>query len=229
MLISKLPDKETLHRLYWDDWLTMDEIGKRYGVGVSCVSGRMIKLGIPRRRFKHGCDPIPEDDLRKLYCQHKQSIARIAALYGSSLSYVSRRLRQIGIEPRDPKARAKKGIDHPRYKGDGWITAGGYKVVSKPDGGSGYEHRLVMQKHLGRALLRGEHVHHKNGDKLDNRPENLEVLSAASHFKISRDGAIKTYLALKSENKTLRATINKLTARIHRLNGRIEILKSKHL
>lgn len=45
------------------------------------------------------------------------------------------------------------------------------------------EHRVVMERELGRALLPSEIVHHKNEDKGDNSPSNLEVLTRADHVR----------------------------------------------
>ena len=43
-------------------------------------------------------------------------------------------------------------------------------------------HRHLMEQQIGRALLPGEHVHHKNGDRWDNRMENLELLTHKDHM-----------------------------------------------
>ncbi len=44
-----------------------------------------------------------------------------------------------------------------------------------------YEHRIVAEQMLGRTLEPGEIVHHINHDTLDNRPENLRVMTAGEH------------------------------------------------
>lgn len=58
-------------------------------------------------------------------------------------------------------------------------------------------HRVVAERKIGRQLLPGEVVHHIDGDKLNNHPDNLEVLSQAEHMR--RHGLGLPGVALRHE------------------------------
>jgi hypothetical protein len=76
----------------------------------------------------------------------------------------------------------------PRFTKGGHVrTLGGktkYRLISvKVDGKRKQvlEHRLVMERHLGRKLLTSEIVRHKDGDGLNNFIENLEIMHQSDH------------------------------------------------
>lgn len=76
----------------------------------------------------------------------------------------------------------KQGKENSNWKGGRHENGYGYIVVLKPDhpyakGRYVLEHRIVVEKILGRYLQPWEQVHHKNGKKDDNRSENLELWS----------------------------------------------------
>lgn len=75
------------------------------------------------------------------------------------------------------------------WNGGKKIDGGGYVLIHKPmhpnSGSAGYirEHRLVMSAHIGRPLKKREVVHHINGDKKDNRIDNLELFENQSEHE----------------------------------------------
>ncbi|WP_205522805.1 HNH endonuclease signature motif containing protein [Myxococcus eversor] len=80
------------------------------------------------------------------------------------------------------------GARNPNWKGGRSLASNGYVLIRVGVGhpaadvrGYAYEHRLVAEQVLGRPLLEGEQVHHKDGDKQNNAPANLEVLTQHEH------------------------------------------------
>jgi len=66
-------------------------------------------------------------------------------------------------------------------------------VIPRSAKGARYKlvHRIIAEHMLGRPLRRDEVVHHKNGDRSDNYPSNLEVTTQAKHAKLHYGGREK--------------------------------------
>ncbi len=122
-------------------------------------------------------------------CYHKQGYPKwISKLREDPDKY------QQYLDRQNAFRRKRQGLDYdksldltPKYapKGSGTRTPEGYrKIVAKghvsaQKSGWILEHVFVMSNHLGRALLKNERVHHKNGIRDDNRIENLELWSVS--------------------------------------------------
>lgn len=104
-------------------------------------------------------------------------------IYKQGRKFCSRECQGIDLTQR------QLGINNHRYKNGEYVTnhaGGGYIKQLAPnhpnadDRGYILQHRLVMEQILGRPLEKHERVHHKNGNRQDNRPENLELWTSPS-------------------------------------------------
>lgn len=84
------------------------------------------------------------------------------------------------------KEKIRVGKNNGHWKG-GITNHDGYLRITHGKESSKYHHRKIMENHLGRPLTNLEVVHHINGNKSDNRIENLQVMDRATHMNIHRD------------------------------------------
>lgn len=135
--------------------------------------------------------PVDEGILRQLAAAGL-STSEIGSAMGVSEETARRRMVKLGIPRLPARARPERNAF---WRGGYSVDEEGYILVKVPDHpqatASGYVrmHRLVMERVLGRHLIPGEVVDHKNRDTSDNDPANLVLyLSNADHLRATVTG-----------------------------------------
>ena len=172
----------------WSKVMTGDQMANRLGCSPDSVNLRLRAIGAPHPRIAWPEDAV----LREYYEADKLSGKAIARLIGCTSAAVYERLRKIGVTV---NRELKRTSGRQPRKRKLMRKGSGYMLVYVPDhpnatcGGYVLEHRLVMEKKLGRYLTREEVVHHLDDNPANNHPDNLELFANNGlHLSVTRKG-----------------------------------------
>lgn len=161
-------------------WLQLEQ---KYGNGQFAMRAAVRRAGLKLRDHGGQRRRVYDGEGARMVFLYQQGMSQqqIATAFEAHQTVVSRVLKKYGIESRF----GKKGSAAAGWRGGISQNAQGYVLQSvdrtspfwQMASRSGYvmRHRLVMAQNLGRPLLDSESVHHINGDRTDNRIENLQL------------------------------------------------------
>jgi len=228
-------DRDTIFQLYHNDNLKLYEVATRLGVCKDTVRRNMKRYGIPPKSsevYRKGQNTLTIAMLplaKKLYCEEMLPVWEVCKRLGIAFYTLQRLFNDNSIQFRDtseavrlaysrhPHMGFQKGKEHPRFNGyRANKNTHGYTLIYQPThpraGVNGYvgEHILVWEDTHKIPLPKGWTVHHLNGIKNDNRPENLAGMPSRAHSQVLAEKA-KRIKVLENRVKELEKSLLEAT------------------
>jgi len=174
--------------------VSMNEIGRQLGHRHGVIAYHIHKSRVPIHNPRQQQSPIDTDYIKELYGQGMSTI-EIGETVGLTPQAIYGRLLKAGtplrsfseailLSAKRGRKRQQTGELNSRWKGGRAVDRDGYVTV-RINGKQYAEHRIVLEKKLGRPLTHSEIGHHLNGIRNDNRPENLIALPRKRHSPIT--------------------------------------------
>ena len=187
----KIDDLESVRMIYENNG-SIRLVAKKFNVGYRAARSAILRAGCTLHPTNNEKAAKIDDSLSNLiydyYVNKKYTYRQIKEKTGLHNTLVKKILLNMGLtEDSLQRRRVPSGRASSNWKTGRYVDENNYvRIRLERDhkfnimansSGCVFEHRLVMAEHIGRPLLHHETVHHKNGDRQDNRIENLELWS----------------------------------------------------
>jgi len=133
----------------------------------------------PSRVKKHGCC---SDSCKKVWLEKLRIAKHTHICDNCGKEFVRKVQSKLFTFCSQDCSRAYMTMENsPFFKNGRRIDSNGYVIILVGPKKIEYEHRVVMENHINRKLEGNEIVHHKNGNRTDNRIENLAIMEKVEH------------------------------------------------
>lgn len=156
--MSRGVNKVILIGLYLEN-MSIPEIAESTGIHRSTVRHHLFKAGVLRSR---------NDALQIAAMKGRLG----SGLRGKKRTFTDEHIKAISLSKIRHAEKNAKGV---------CVKPSGYVEYTRGENKGRMEHRVLMESLLGRKLSRCEHVHHIDGDRANNDPSNLKLMTASEH------------------------------------------------